>query len=114
MNRPHTKNSTRKITQVLQRLNRKKRTRNLILFGLVTLIIIFFVSGPRGSYQLLKFTYQKHTLEMEIEQLQRKKAELENIKKKIETDPAYIEKIAREKYKMKKKDEQVYQVIEND
>ena len=114
MNRSRTRKPTRKITQVFQRLNRKKRTRNLILFGLFALILIFFVSGPRGSYQLLKFTYQKRTLELEIEHLQRKKAELEKIKKKIETDPAYIEKIAREKYKMKKKDEQVYQVIEND
>jgi cell division protein DivIC len=114
MNRPRKRKPTRRITQVFKQLNRKKRTRNVIIFGSVALILIFFASGPRGSYQLLKFTYQKHELELEIKKLQQKRAELERIKKKIETDPAYIEKIAREKYKMKKKDEQVYQVIEND
>jgi cell division protein FtsB len=78
------------------------------------LLLVFFASGPRGTYQLFQFYTQKADLEQEIQNLQSKKAELEHLKKKIETDPAYIEKIAREKYKMKKKDEQVYHVIEDE
>jgi cell division protein FtsB len=51
-------------------------------------------------------------LKNEIEALETEKAKLENMKSKIETDPEYIEKIAREKYKMKKKEEKVYEIVE--
>lgn len=108
------KTAPRKITQVLKKLNRKKRTRNLILLVLFGLLLVFFASGPRGTYQLVQFYKQKADLQQEIENLQLKKAELEQLKKKIETDPAYIEKIAREKYKMRKKDEQVYHIVEDE
>jgi cell division protein FtsB len=115
MSRVRTKKTApRKITQVLKRFNRRKRARNLIILVLFSLLLIFFASGPRGTYQLFHFYQQKTALEQEIKNLQLKKVELEYLKKKIENDPAYIEKIAREKYKMKKKDEQVYHVVEDE
>ncbi len=99
---------------LLQELNRKKRTRQLLWLGVLIIVLMFIASGPRGTVQLLKFTSQKQALEEEIEGLEAKKKELEALKEKIEKDPEYIEKIAREKYKMRKKEEKVYQVIEEE
>ncbi len=99
---------------LLQELNRKKRARQLFWIGVLIIILLFIASGPRGTVQLLKFVSQKHELEEEIKGLEAKKKELEALKEKIEKDPDYIEKIAREKYKMRKKEEKVYQVIEEE
>jgi len=99
---------------LLQELDRKKRTRQLFWAGALIIILLFIASGPRGTVQLIKFVSQKHQLEEEIKGLEAKKKELEALRKKIENDPEYIEKIAREKYKMRKKDEKVYQVVEEE
>ena len=61
-----------------------------------------------------RFINQKSKLQNEIKHLEEENKGLEDIKNKIENDPDYIEKIAREKYKMKKEGEQVYQIVEDD
>jgi len=99
---------------ILQDLNRKKRTRQLFWVGVFLIVLLFISSGPRGTVQLLKFVSQKQELEEEIKGLEAKKKELEALKEKIEKDPDYIEKIAREKYKMRKKEEKVYQIVEEE
>ena len=104
--------SGRKITEVMQTITRKKRIRHLGLLAILILVILFFASGSRGTFQLFKFTQQKSSLEQEIRDLESENTRLENMKKRIETDPDYIEKIAREKYKMKKKGEEVYEIVE--
>jgi cell division protein FtsL len=106
--------SGRKITQVMQQIARKKRLRQLVLFVILVVIIVIFVTGPRGTYQLYKFTTQKKELKKEIINLESEKSDLEQVKNKIENDPEYIEKVAREKYKMKKKDEKVYEIMEEE
>ena len=55
---------------------------------------------------------QKQDLEKEINALEMEKGKLEEMKSNLESDPEYIEKIAREKYKMKKKEEKVYEIVE--
>jgi cell division protein FtsB len=102
----------RKISAILDRLKQKKRKKQLLITLIVVVIIIFFVSGSRGTYQLLHFVHQKRQLEQEINKLEVEKQELEKLRDKAANDPNYIEKIAREKYKFKKKDEKVYQVVE--
>jgi cell division protein FtsB len=52
----------------------------------------------------------KIQIEGEIKTLEKDKARASAEKKKLE-DPAEVEKIAREKYGMSKKDEKVYRVI---
>ena len=46
----------------------------LIILALLGFIILFFASGPRGSYQLYRFHQQKADLENEIKNLELKKA----------------------------------------
>ena len=106
------KKSGRKITQIMQQITRKKRVKQIAFFTVLVVIIVFFASGSRGTYQLYKFNKQKQDLESELKELESEKAKLEQMKTNIENDPEYIEKIAREKYKMKKKEEKVYEIVE--
>jgi len=102
----------RKLTEVLQQIARKKRIKQFAFFAILILVATVFITGSRGTFQLYKFSKQEQNLEHEIETLEDEKSKLEKIKSSLETDPEYIEKIAREKYKMKKKEEKVYEIVE--
>jgi cell division protein FtsL len=102
----------RKISEVLQKISRKKRIRQVAFFTFLVLVAAIFITGSRGTLQLYKFTKQKQDLENEINALETEKEKLEKMKSNLENDPEYIEKIAREKYKMKKKEEKVYEIVE--
>ena len=52
-------------------------------------------------------------IQKKISQLREEKEVLKNEKNKIENDLDYIEKIAREKYKMVKPGEKIFKVIDN-
>lgn len=104
--------SNRKISEIMQRIARKKRIRQLAFLAVLIFVATVFITGSRGTLQLYKFTKQKQDLESEIESLERDKSKLENVKSNLEDDPDYIEKVAREKYKMKKKEEKVYEIVE--
>ena len=82
----------------------------LTIAAIIVTIIILFLFADRGTLQFYKSYDEKEKLIEEIDQLEQKKKQLESEKDKLQNDPEYIEKIAREKYKMKKKDEKVYQV----
>jgi cell division protein FtsL len=104
--------SGRKISEIMQRMARKKRIRQIAFLTILILVATIFITGSRGTFQLYKFNKQKQDLENEIESLQTEKTKLEKMKSNLESDPEYIEKIAREKYKMKKKEEKVYEIVE--
>ena len=96
----------------MQGIARKKRIRQLVFITILILVATVFITGSRGTLQLYKFNKQKQDLEKEIETLEGDKSKLEKIKSNLENDPEYIEKVAREKYKMKKKEEKVYEIVE--
>ena len=104
--------SGRKITQIMEQISRKKRVRQFALTAILIIIALVFITGSRGTYQLHKFIEKKDNLEKEILKLENEKKDLDKVKSEIENDPAYIEKIAREKYKMRKKGEKVYEIVE--
>jgi cell division protein FtsB len=106
------KKSSRKISDVMQRITRKKRLRQIVFFVILILVASIFLTGSRGTFQFYKFSKQKLDLENEIKVLESENLKLEEMKLKLETDPEYIEKIAREKYKMQKKEEKVYEIVE--
>ncbi|MGD9897531.1 MAG: septum formation initiator family protein [Calditrichaceae bacterium] len=86
----------------------KKWVVGLIVVGL---IYFYFLQGSRGTIEFYRNYRAKQEIMNEIEALKQKKEELLIEKAKLNNDSEYIEKIAREKYKMKKKDEKVYQII---
>ncbi|HES58966.1 MAG TPA: septum formation initiator family protein, partial [Caldithrix sp.] len=53
---------------------------------------------------------KKQNLENEIQELETTKVELDSIKNRLENDPEYLEKIAREEYNMKKEGEKVIKI----
>lgn len=77
---------------------------------LIILIILLLTSGPRGTLKLYKSDRDKEQLQQDIEALESRKAQLDSERTLLQNDPAYIEKVAREKYNMKKKGEKVYRV----
>ncbi len=81
----------------------------LLFLALAALLLVFFLSGPRGTIRLLEQSKEKERLQQEIEALERTKAALDSEKVKLHQD-AYIEKIAREQYNMKKEGEKVYKI----
>jgi cell division protein FtsB len=90
----------------------KKQTKIAIIIAAVILIFLFFFTGSRNLIQLIESSREKKELIRKIDEMKKRKAHLDSIKYKLENDPEYIEKIAREKYNMKKKGEKIYKIIE--
>ena len=87
------------------------------LQGLVFLIclslIIVFIFGDHGLLKLYKIKQKRKIIQTNITALREEKEKALIEKNKIENDLDYIEKIAREKYKMVKPGEKIFKVIEN-
>ncbi len=88
----------------------RKFIRGIILFGISFLLIIFLL-GNHGLFQLYKIKSQRKVTQKRIEELKTEIALLKNEKKRLQTDLEYIERLAREKYRMAKAGEKVFKVI---
>lgn len=82
------------------------------VLSLITVFIIFFVIGDYGLYQIYLLNRQKSQIQSHIEQLKTERDSLVVEIPRLENDLDYIEKIARERYRMAKKGEKVFRVIE--
>ena len=83
------------------------------MVGSLILLIIFFF-GDHGLYQLYQLRSEKAKIQSTISSLRNKKQLLEQEKNKLSSDPKYIEQLARERFRMAKKGEKVFKVIEKD
>ncbi|NHZ87416.1 MAG: hypothetical protein GWP19_16370 [Planctomycetia bacterium] len=88
----------------------RKFFRGIILF-IISFLIIIFLFGDHGLYQLYKIKSQRKVTQKRIEELKTEIVLLENEKSRLETDLDYIERLAREKYRMAKTGEKVFKVI---
>tara|TARA_Y100000748_G_scaffold263767_1_gene232913 strand:- start:41 stop:370 length:330 start_codon:yes stop_codon:yes gene_type:complete len=92
-------------------------TQKQFIQGLVFLIcmslIIIFIFGDHGLIKLYKIKSQRKKVQNHITQLREEREKNKQEKNKIENDLGYIEKIAREKYKMVKPGEKIFKVVEN-
>ena len=89
----------------------KRIIRAVLIMGAVVLIIIFFF-GDHGLYQLYTLKKERNQIQENINRLREEKIALEGEKTKLQTDHKYIEELARVKYRMAKKGEKVFKVIE--
>lgn len=89
----------------------RKVIRLFLLIGVAILLITFFF-GDHGLYHLYTIKAERKKIQGEIDFLREKRVVLENEKTKLKTDFKYIEEMAREKYRMAKKGEKVFKVIE--
>ena len=103
-----------KRTQTLTSIElQKKIIRGILTIGALTLLIIFLF-GNHGVYQLYLLKKERSSIQEKINFLREEKMALEDEKTKLQTDNKHIEEIAREKYRMSKKGERVFKVIEKE
>ena len=91
----------------------KRIIRGILTVGVLTLLIIFLF-GNHGLYQLYILKKERSNIQEKINLLREEKMALEDEKIKLQTDYKHIEELAREKYRMSKKGERVFKVIEKE
>ena len=91
----------------------KKIIKLFLLLGIGILLITFFF-GDHGLYHLYTIKSERNKIQKEINHLREKRIVLEDEKTRLKTDFKYIEEMAREKYRMAKKGEKVFKVIEKE
>ncbi len=79
----------------------------ILLRGALSVAWVLFAPGT-GVFSLLKLRNRALELEIQNEELMRVNRELQEEIDRLETDREYLERIAREKYGMLKKNEQVF------
>ena len=110
----NSKKIKRRSSKQINKLNVQKRIiRTILLIGALFLVIIFFF-GDHGLYQLYTLKKERAQIQNQINVLRKEKIELESEKIKLQTDYKYIEELAREKYRMAKKGEKVFKVIDKE
>ena len=110
----NSKKIKRRSSKQINTSNVQKRViRTILLIGALFLVIIFFF-GDHGLYQLYTLKKERAQIQNQINVLRKEKIELESEKIKLQTDYKYIEELAREKYRMAKKGEKVFKVIDQE
>jgi cell division protein FtsB len=91
------------------------KTQKQFIQGLILLIclslIIVFIFGDHGLLKLYKIKNQRKKIQTHITQLRNEREQAKEKKNKIENDLNFIEKMAREKYKMVKPGEKIFKVV---
>ena len=88
----------------------KQFIRGIIFLLCVTLLIIF-IFGDHGLLQLYKLERERAKVQAQIAQLRKERERVLVEKNWLENDIQYLEKLARERYRMVKPGEKVYKVI---
>ena len=88
----------------------KKFIRGVLLLFAITLLIVF-VFGDHGLFQLYKLKKERAEIQKHISKLRENREMLISEKNRLENDLEYIEKLAREKYRMAKPGEKVFKVV---
>jgi cell division protein FtsB len=104
---PKRKRQNNKQVQQIQ----QQMIRAILIIGALMLLIIFFF-GDHGIYQLYLLRSERSEIQATITAFREKKQTLEAEKNKLTTDSKYIEQLARERFRMAKKGEKVFKVIE--
>jgi cell division protein FtsB len=93
-------------------MKKKARFGRWVLVALAAVLLYFIFAGEQGVFELYRSATE---LKKNRRLLQLRKAQLDSLKtetEKLRGDTAYMEKIAREKLGMAKKDETVYKFTE--
>ena len=88
----------------------KKFIRGVLFLIAITLLIVF-VFGDHGLFQLYKLKRERAEIQKYISELRENREILISEKNRLENDLEYIEKLAREKYRMAKPGEKVFKVV---
>ena len=103
------KNQKKILQKQIDETQRKLVRASIGLIG--ALMALTFIFGDHGILQLFKLKREKAKIQDHIIELREEKEELVLEKHRLENDLDYIEKLAREKYRMAKPGEKVFKVI---
>lgn len=92
------------------RKKKKLYPKILLLAGIVLALIFLF--GDNGVYRLYSKRAEKEQLLKDIEALKQEQQKLKAEEGRLEGDMKYLEKLARNKYRMAKQGEKVFRVVE--
>ena len=81
--------------------------RDLYFLGIVVFLVVFTPAGIK----LFQLHQRNNELRAKIEQLKLQNAQYLDEINKLQTDPAYVEKVAREKMGVVRKGEIVYKIV---
>ena len=108
-----TKNIKKRNSRLKSIANHQKNFfQGIVILIFISLLIIFFL-GDHGVLKLYNVKKERKKIQAEIIYLRNQKEETKLEKNKLENDLQYIEKLAREKYKMVKPGEKVFKVVTN-
>ena len=81
--------------------------------GFIILLILFqlFFLRDEGVFSLLKLNREISAMKAHIARLEMEKAQLESERDRLLSDPEYLERIARERFRMAKPGEKVFHVV---
>jgi len=82
-----------------------------ILFLIGVTLLIIFIFGDHGLFQLYKLKRERKQVQIHITQLRENREKSIAEKNRLENDLDYIEKLARERFKMAKTGEKVFKVV---
>ena len=101
-----------KLRRVQQQVaaTQKQFIRGIIFLLCITLLIIF-IFGDHGLLPLYKLKRDRAKIQTQIAQLRKERERVMVEKNRLENDIQYLEKLARERYRMVKPGEKVYKVI---
>ena len=86
------------------------RLRRWLYIGLAGFLVYVFVFGDYGLYNYVRLLRVRNRIVREIEELQRQKRQLTEDLERLRRDRAFLEKVAREKYRLGKPNEKIYVV----
>jgi len=79
----------------------------------VAVVLFFILLNRHGLLRLYRLRAEQERLEAEIAMLQVQAVRLRQETASLQIDLAYIERLAREKYRMVKRGEKVFRVMQN-
>ena len=82
-----------------------------VLFLIGVSLLIIFIFGDHGLFQLYKLKRERKQIQIHITQLRENREKFIAEKNRLENDLDYIEKLARERFKMAKTGEKVFKDI---
>ncbi len=91
---------------------RKKTLRRFLLAFLFFFVLYIYFAGDYGFLRLVSLKRQKESVILETKKLQAMNMDMQIENEKLRDDLSYIEKVARERYGMAKKDEVIYKFIQ--
>ena len=81
-----------------------------IIFVVLVCIYLLFIHGDYGLYKYWKLEKEKQSLQLKIKQLRLERTALQEEIELLKSNKQYIEKVAREKFKMGRPKEKVYYI----